>query len=331
MISKFQKKSIEALEDSEDLDVWIARYCREFPTQEHSRKALLGLIGVSEDAPFYCRFCRARVDNIDVSVRAVICPSCNNKNWYTAGTFFEGIKKFRAWHALIWFEERGISISQKRFAELFKVAQSTSWKIFHAVTTVAFREMMRRNCPVVPSSEFAEVFGRRSRETPAHEHPKAEQHEAERSSASTPEDYADLADEEVKLLEVLSNDQPRCTDELLTLTRLPIGGVLANLVMLEMRGLTKCLPGERYVRTEPTRAPENPELQQSIVCFVKRYFGRISRKYLQNYLASFWCKTDRVTWKPGALMLACSRASKVTHRHILAYVTPPMVHVLGPP
>ncbi len=144
---------------------------------------------------------------------------------------------------------------------------------------------------------------------------------------------SDLCDMEKQVYQALSAESIHC-DHLCEHTKMPIGEVSAALMMLELKGLAMRLPGDRYIRSVP--APQGPgpvdsesEYNEKLVAacieFVRFNFQGISRKYLQNYLAWYWCQTNRIRWRCGALLKECLRFRIIKCEEIISYVSPPLV------
>lgn len=56
--------------------------------------------------------------------------------------------------------------------------------------------------------------------------------------------------------------------------------------------------------------------------FIREHFHGASRKYLQFFLAAYWCKTDRETWSRWSLLKACRRFRKISLEEIIAFSSP---------
>ena len=108
--------------------------------------------------------------------RSIKCTSCGQKTWLTAGTFFHRIKRPKAWLGAIWLMEHGLILSSSRFHKLAGIAQSSALQIFKKIAMV-IQSHMDEEALSIDSSCFGPVFCKRSRETPAREHPRAEQEE----------------------------------------------------------------------------------------------------------------------------------------------------------
>jgi len=61
--------------------------------------------------------------------------------------------------------------------------------------------------------------------------------------------------------------------------------------------------------------------------FIVKDFQGISRKYIQMYLAAFWCKVDRDRWGSENFLYECRRFRKIKADEIRSYVSPPMVNL----
>lgn len=332
-----------------------------------------------------CRYCGNGDIDRNYCKRAVRCRRCQRRTWLTAGTFFERMRIARPWLAAIWLMEHGVTLSSSRFHKLVGIAQSSALYIFKKITTV-IQSHFQEDDPAVPSSLFSPVFSRRSRETPARQHPLAEQAELERkllgdedrttrwqkrqpaqsslaAAASSREGaYSENSGIEggsgaLREVEVLNpgsaeecNNREKEVYELLSAesvsfdilcarARMPASQMSAILTMLELAGVVMCLPGNRYVRLSP-KQPDIAEFEKgggvtditmqpvaAAVDFVRLNFHGVSRKYLQNYLAAYWCRLARARWQCGSLFQACIRFGVITGKEILDYVSPALVKI----
>lgn len=59
--------------------------------------------------------------------------------------------------------------------------------------------------------------------------------------------------------------------------------------------------------------------------YIRRYFHGVSRKYIQNYLAAYWCYSDRIRWSTGILLKVCVQFGQIDSSEILNYVSPLLV------
>ena len=139
------------------------------PNDEDCIEALYKLVGLLR-----CHQCHSTQLERDYGARTALCRSCGKNFWLTAGTFFHGMRSPRAWLAAILLMEQGVTISALALQKLGRTAYATALAIHHKVWAVV-NSMMEEDYIEVPSSQFVPVIRRRSRETPARQHPIAEQ------------------------------------------------------------------------------------------------------------------------------------------------------------
>ena len=138
------------------------------------------------------------------------------------------------------------------------------------------------------------------------------------------------------------SDKPVAVDKLCDLTGLEAADVAVSLLILELAQLVNREPGDHYVRCKqgPHSVTANSfrsddsgnNMTVTVIAsidFVIQHCHGISRKYLQNYLAAYWCYSDRATWRPGSLLKLCRQSPSIKYAEILGYVSPPMVKVLS--
>ncbi|CAN5246338.1 hypothetical protein BH11CYA1_BH11CYA1_05480 [soil metagenome] len=109
----------------------------------------------------------------DPGARSFLCVSCKREVWFTAGSLFAGVSRLRAWMAAIWFKEWGVAVSSLKLSRLLGIAQSTALNINKKVA-IAIVNQMDEGAIEVDSRRFSDAIIKRSRQTPADEHPRAE-------------------------------------------------------------------------------------------------------------------------------------------------------------
>ncbi|MBZ0187644.1 MAG: hypothetical protein K8F91_15465, partial [Candidatus Obscuribacterales bacterium] len=230
-------------------------------------------------------------------------------------------------------------------SKLTEIAYATAHEIFKRLTTV-IENNRSPDAHCVGSELFVEIFSKRSRETPAREHPRAEQDEMERLVSKTTDArleepelsstlLGELAIGERDLYKILSYT-PVSFSDLCDQLGSTVQEMSVRITMLELRGLAVKLAGDRFVRSKFDRALLAPERKSStqayknatrIMIFVRTYSHGISRKYLQNYAAAFWCHVDRSRWNVGSLLDACLDSEPISNSQIRNSVTPLLVKV----
>ncbi len=239
------------------------KFISEFPTEAD---CVAELYRISNDGQtLHCRNCSSERVQTDYKERAGKCLSCSKEVWYTSDSYFDGIKKPTAWLGAIWLMERRIQFSDVDLARLANVAQSTVWNISKQIALIVNDRFEEGSSFIlVPSELFEPAICKRSIETPAGQHPFAEQVEMKKREATNgesgptdkaqfyegmnnPQSFAStqLSGQDRSVYETLSNNELDL-DELVARTNIPIGKLQAILTILEMDGLIERVPGGRY-------------------------------------------------------------------------------------
>jgi hypothetical protein len=154
-------------------------------------------------------------------------------------------------------------------------------------------------------------------------------------------DFGGLQPVELRVLSYLSAS-PLHVDSLLEMSQMPVGELSAALTMLELAEAAVRRPGDWYVLrrralvgtgdgSSKGESYPSKEVRRGVEAFIETVrdnFHGISRKYLQSYLATYWCQVDRVRWGGGRLLNACWQALPVSSAQIVAYVTPLLVKLV---
>jgi hypothetical protein len=308
----------------------LAENLAKFPTNEDCLKELRRYIDEK------CTHCNSRRLLREVGRRDARCLKCNRKTWLTAKTFFSSIKKPRPYLMAIILLSHRIRISGAAFGRLMVISTSSAQHILKKVSTVLLELLERYGAPT-KSSEFGSCVFRRSTESLPREHPHAEFDEIERRlAAQLNQDQAllDSLSADEKLVYQNFSDQPITQPSLEVRSGLPTNRIMSALTMLELAGLIENQNGAQYVKIkQPVKLPAIKKPHKNIIRYVtrstryiKRIHGGVSRKYLQLYLALFWCVLDK-RWSTEALLKACARYGKLSEREIASYVSPHMVQV----
>lgn len=364
-----QTRAARYAEKEQDLIRAIEDFHEKYPTEANCIEDFVESLKIMD--LFRCYFCYQRDLYQTKNPRVFQCNDCNKTTWITSGTIFDGVRRLRAWFAGTYLLERGVSISSLRFSKEFGIAQSSALMMLNTLRMlVASRIGNDGEC--LPEGFFYAAINKRSRLTPAGEHPIASapppEHDGssgfhkERtasSEATTAPDFdtqsesaqtssfsdpfeSELQGSALKVYELLS-DKPIDFDLLLDLSGLEVGELSATLFLLELGELAKALTGNYYVRSAPKKRdksrkgsgdndsstevviPSNPAMVHLFIQFLLDTFHGISKKYLQLYLAEFWCFLDRSIWGPGSLLRACLSNAPIRYQQILAFASPPVV------
>lgn len=338
---KASRKKCESSDDNQSrLEYWWQQFNERFPTDKDCVEEVAMRI---DEAKKVCRHCACRDIERPYGGRPAQCKNCKKLTWLTSDTLLDGVRHIRAWLAAIWLLEHGVIINASDFHKLVGVAYSTALNIFKKVSMVIL-SMMGQEAEV-DSSNFAAIVNKRSLETPKRQHPIAEQKDAEAesggannsngSSACEAEENLDQLNEFERRVYKSLTPEPVHFDDLVESTGMSAAEISAALSMLEIWGLAYSVPGNRFARRAPNPSRKHQmtgvlaDLASKIVALITFYFQGISRKYLQLYVAAYWCYTDRKKWCEGALLDACIRHRSIGYDEIVDYVTPLLVKICG--
>lgn len=305
-----------------------------------------------------CHTCHSAHLDLHEGNRTASCLLCGRTSYLTAGTFFHGIRRAIDWVRAICLLEEGVPFSANMFACLTGMSPSSVAAMLTKLWIVVKTQM--EDCPEEKSSSFLPAIKKRSLQTPAAKHPMAEQdvfdelesenmaesldsfinrklaeiyQDSNGSESISPNMSSDIAPwlNEKNVYSLLSSE-PRSFEFIAAAASLNVGELSLTLIHLELAGLAKSLPGNNFVQKRPVWTDtssatdgKDQSLYKPFFDFVARVFHGVSRKYLQLYLAAFWCFKSRRRWSVGSLFSACLRNKHLTYRDRLAYVTPPVV------
>lgn len=125
----------------------------------------------------------------------------------------------------------------------------------------------------------------------------------------------------------LLSEAPLHFDVLLERAKIPVSTLSALLVLLELDGKAERYAGNMYVRLVPKPKITSPNQEASAAItafldFVRANFGGISRKYLQSYLAVYWCYIAGGQRSNSVLLQTCFHSLPIDNVKIRAYVSP---------
>jgi transposase-like protein len=312
--------------DLETIKALNTRMLELFPTENDCFEVLIRLIiGVP-----HCNHCKGKNLQRSGDDRSALCLDCRKTTWLTARTFISGIKKKRAWLMALIYRGHGIPVNASELSRVVTVAISSADKMLKKIDAVCKGEMEAIGI-TLDSRQCSEVIMRRSTQSPTNQHPLVELDEIDQRNALLQKQVqptALLPDEE--LIHNLLSDQPTPINSLITASGLPISQAIATLMMLQLAGLAKALPGDNYTKSIPVAqqkkiSKQTKDILARYVRLTRATYQGISRRYLQYFLASCWSILDRKRWHFQALLLACRRFGPITDAQILSYVSPDAV------
>ena len=294
--------------------------------------------------------------------RKVACISCKHKQSFTSGTFFNRMRRETTleYLFLISLFEKGIIVNASEFERHSSVCYSTSLNMIKKSAFVIEKFMDKEKLERMHCTELRGVVQRRSRETPARQHPREEQKPASGANVVEPKIVnkeipnsitgeffsISILEEHASVFEELTTQQQQifglmtedslAFDHLMYRANQPLHEFNANLSQVEMAGFLY----ERgaYVHKNQAVIPVakaigadlDPSLKQSAKVFIAEEFQGVSQKALQLYLGLHWYHNDQAFWTEGKLLNAFMVSKPVTYKDILAYVSP-QVLTLGSP
>ncbi len=161
------------------------KFCLTFPTEDSCWDELYRLMNVG--GMIYCRACSSARVVLKKCRRKFRCQDCRKSYSLTAKTFFNRVRKLRAWFAAIWLTEDGAFVSSNWFASLLDIAQSSALHIQRSVLGAIdnHQKLQGGERCLVSTEHFIDLFIRNSLVTLRWEHPAFE--EAYEQNLTAPE------------------------------------------------------------------------------------------------------------------------------------------------
>jgi hypothetical protein len=290
---------------------------------------------------------------VRIDLRILACRNCSRKIRFMANTCFRYVKQLKAWLGAIYLKERRVLVTSYRLTRLCNIASATAHNIVTTLGCHIQKELELRHCNAVHSAPldlFLKVLFKRSLISGSFKHPseppdettnessqpkkqknKKTSSSSQRNFTEEAEDHSDkdLSDTDRQVLESI-RQSPTSQDSLCAITGMTAAQVASSLVMLEISGLIQAQPGNLFTLCKRnTTNSFTEELTESVRAIAWRAFntigeiyGGVSRKYLQLYLAAFWCHQDSAIWTEGALLSILLRGEPIQFQEILSYVSP---------
>jgi hypothetical protein len=145
----------------------------------------------------------------------------------------------------------------------------------------------------------------------------------------------DLTETDMVVFDAIQQ-MPISQDSLCIATEMNAAQVSSALVMLEVSGLIEALPGNLFIRRKPRETSSSSGAQRDSLTAIgfrafltiREIYGGVSRKYLQLYLAAFWCHFDSVRWQQDSLLKILLRGKSIQFQQVLSYVSPLTVSIM---
>ncbi len=310
-----------------------------------------------------CRKCQSQNIVRQQKSRDYRCNNCGETASLTAGTLYTGIKKAGPFLKIIYLLERGIYFNCFQIHKLIGVAYSTCLTLVKKISMVIMKEMEEFS-RLINSAVFLSVFKKRSRVTPAKEHPQSEQRAAEEAlrtelnklakeitnqndinngngrekrkeqeqEQEQEQELVMLNDAENKVFSIIKSGKIHL-DNIIQQAQLSYHDLIMPLFNLEQMNLIERHPADYYAckiivppecssRSGLAYSRKTKGQVKEFVDFISKKIDGISRKYLQNYLAIFWCLKDKLVWGKDKLFQACLKSPEIPYHQIISYETP---------
>jgi len=236
--------------------------------------------------------------------------------------------------------ERGIPFNARILSRVCNIVYSTALEIFKKIMNAIYMAMSD-SAILISSFEFNALICKRSLETDARRHPVTEQEDAgavqlqntgvekiieertsgfnhsvgpdcEEKKSQTGALESKIVPSNQKLIFELLSKEPQSMDQLIATSGLEPKDVVATVSILELSELATRLSGNRIVLAAELFTPFRPELDSKVrgsinqaIWFIRKFFHGVSRKYIQIYLAAYWCFLDREKWSAGTVFKQC--------------------------
>jgi len=327
-------------------------FCLLFPTTASSVEYLYNM--AEAEGPIKCQYCNTEGLTRNIGGRSSYCNRCKRSTWFTSRTLLDHVKNPRAWLATIWLLERGLHISSNGLAQVLGISQSTALNMLKKVKLVISYNM-EESAVQLPIGHFEKLICKRSKETPAREHPSAEitviesqsddpsghndtqqeqgkESNHEQNNQNQNDQAHEQLDENQKMVLSFLSKEPIRADRLPALTGLTMPAVLSAITMLQIAGFSEQLIGDRHIMSDKKPERRLPAISAVLishlaeaVATLKNTVHGCSAKAMQLYLADYWRTACKSAWTDNALLRACIGAGPITDQEILDYVTPPLV------
>lgn len=317
----------------EEIDAAFLRVKSTFPTRSHYFEVICQFV-----APDGVR-CECGVMNTQrkFGERTLRCRGCNVKIFVTANTFFHGVKRPEAYITALFVLSVGIAISDNEFAKRVGIAQSTASSVMYEVADAVAQGMV--DTALLETSDLKRAVGKRSKETPAREHPFAEQADKEKSinlqkKPIPAKEQIEPADPIENAIYNLLLAKPMSLDDLFVRSGLAESVFLSKIAMLEIYGFINAVPGNIFTAVPRYSVLKKSKVARAETAEVKRFIDyvrcthhRVSRKYLQRYAVRYWCFIDADNCTFEALVALLVPSSRRGYKQLISYVSPLQIEI----
>lgn len=253
-----------------------------YPNDESCWQALV--VHLQQTGLLYCRKCKSSLVEIRADHRVFCCKQCNKKGSTTAGSFFHGVKKLRAWFFAIWVLEKNFYVSSKWLGQTLEISQSSALHILKSSLYLIEESLAIPECKRFSIQQFRLFFNKRSLLTPARKKPEDEIDETEgkeeteapkskrksqgsRTKSKRTSSKTNTADSTITKIIACLEKEKSTLDELIKRTKLASNTVLSALTELEYDGKIAATTGGKYSlspQLKLTSQSQSPSIEQAL-------------------------------------------------------------------
>lgn len=292
--------------------------------------------------------------------RRIQCLSCGSKQSFATDTFLEGTRRSSTleYLFLVTLLDEGFEVNASEFERHSSVVYSTSHDMLKKCAIVIDKSMEELD-NVLPMHcfEISKVVVRRSSETPAGKHPRAEQKPPLPSQQIAPETFSKeitiresgevrtyafpkgfedafegLSQDHLELFASIA-EAPRHFDDLVP----PPGyGVLDFSILESTLEIVGLVSNQKFVlQRNPLSIPTaraigadiDERLKKGLLNYILEGFGGVSQKASQLYIGLYWLKNDKEFWTRGKLLDKLIAYGKITSKDVRDFKSSQMLSV----
>ncbi len=274
-----------------------------------------------------------RVPTIEIGKGRCRRCACGKEVSVTAGTFFHKAKKVRNRVATLVLRVEGIVLNINQIHFLIDMSYSATWGI--EMRTKLLSESELSDELTATGFAFLKVIGRRSRETPAREHPSAEvlnaifeetcdageiayldRMFAFTSDCETPFGFHEHPHEHEPEASQNSVDERDSAGQFGAISK-PVGARLNNITLL-------------YSSPDNTDNPAQSSILKNLTA-IRHRCGTVSYKFMQPHIADSKFEVEKGRWTLETLLLKCMRFTPITRKDLRDYVSPQTLKLVSWP
>lgn len=315
---------------------------KDFPTDDDCVDEIYRLV----EPNLQCGHCDEVTFSHNHGSRIASCDTCSKKIRFTAGTLFDHMHKPRPILTALIAMKNGVIFNPNMLSNACGVVYQSAYGVFDKLTRYAIEMVEQDSIPVL-SNEFDKVISRRSFETEARRHPHTEKEKEFAQMMERGEDFVQerirqyinpdgsLAEgeeppiyaDEQRIYDMLA-DGAFTANTIAELSGMNIAKVTGGLMLLLSCELIAMQPGGYFKRTPimgDAVAAFDPNTMDRVthaVDLLRIVFRGVSRRYIQRYVAAYWCFVGRSQAERDSFVQRCCMIVGGAKEFSDSYVSP---------